>query len=334
VNFHLLLNRCRCDYRCIFCTMGSEAHRAEQEQILEDFDEKAEARRIDQVLVDASQRPGVDALHIMGNDPCNQPGLPDIVARARALGFRRVVLETNGLRLAEESFVQALVEAGVDSLKIPVYGSSAAVHDAIVRLPGAFARLEQAFDHLRSVPVDVRLHALILKQNASDLRACRFPFPLSFRFPFAHDRADLDYPEYAPRLRDVPPAVLAKSDLVIPCINGQRAQALPQEERARPEAPTDRDRDTNVTRARPSCCSEAICPAYHQCQGIYLCYYRLYGEEEFHFDSRLKATAAIWAARTLPTVAAGSSRSGMRLPRPLGRVARRALAGIRGWSRR
>jgi uncharacterized Fe-S cluster-containing radical SAM superfamily protein len=334
VNFHLLLNRCHCDYRCIFCTMGSEAHRAEQETILADFDWDAERDRIDRVLVDASRRPGVDALHIMGNDPCNQPDLLGVIERARALGFRRIVLETNALKLADRDFARELVNRGVQSFKIPVYGSSAEVHDGIVRLPGAFRRLQRAFDNLRDLPVDVRLHALMLRQNVDDLTQCRFPFPLSFRFPFAHDRADFAYEDYAPRLRDVPSTVLALSDLVIPCVTGQLARQLPREERARPEAPTERDHDANVVVVRPSCCSRSICRQFDRCRGIYRCYLRTYGDDEFRYRSRWAASRAIGLARATvqltrkPSSAKSWRRAGIRPAALL------AIDRLRRWERR
>lgn len=293
MNFHLLLNRCRCDYRCIFCTMGSEAHRAEQEAILADFDWDAEWQRIDQILATTAQNPTVSALHIMGNDPCNQPDLLRIIERARELGFRRVVLETNGLKLADDRFTCELVDRGVDCFKIPIYGSSASVHDAIVRRPGSFETLEQAFLNLAAHSVEVELHALILKQNAQDLPHCKFPYRLSFRFPFAHERADYGYEHYAPRLSEVPPAVLRRSDLLIPCINGQRARQLPREARARPEAPTERDRDDHVIKVRPERCGLHNCPEYERCEGIYVCYLQSYGEAEFEYRARAQVEAAI-----------------------------------------
>ena len=334
MNFHLLLNRCHCDYRCIFCTMGSEAHRAEQEAILADFDWEAERERIDQILTAASHCPGADALHIMGNDPCNQPDLLGIIERARALGFRRIVLETNALKLADPDVAAQLVDAGVHSFKIPVYGSSAEVHDEIVRLPGAFRRLQHAFDNLRALPVDVRLHALILRQNVADLAQCRFPFPLSFRFPFAHDRADFAYEHYAPRLRDVAPTVLALSDLVIPCITGQLARDLPREERARPEAPTERDDDANVVLVRPSCCSPSVCRQFDRCRGIYRCYLRTYGEDEFRHRSRWAASFAIGLARATAqlTIKPSGTRANRRAG--IGRAALLAIDRLRRWERR
>lgn len=289
MNLHLLLNRAECDYRCIFCTMGGEHHLADQAQILADFDWDAEWERIEQVLCGDDEDHRRDALHIMGNDPGNHPDILRTIQRASSLGYRKVVVETNGLRLADPAFANELVSAGARWFKIPVYGSCAQIHDPIVRRPGAFEQLTRALANLAEHHADVELHSLILKQNAADLPRCKFLFPLSFRYPFRHDRADFPYSHYAPRLSDVPRPVLGRSDLVIPCINGSRLQEARHEARFRPEAPETRDEDSNVTKRRPAKCSADSCADFAVCQGIFPAYFETYGEEEFSYRPEMQA---------------------------------------------
>lgn len=281
MNLHLLLIRCLCDYRCLFCTMGSEDYVAEQTALLRDFDYDAEWDRIEQALRGGTQDDQTVALHIMGNDPVTHPHLVRAISLASELGFAPIVLETNGLRLDDPAFAREVVDAGVSFFKIPVYGSSAPVHDAIVRLDGAFERLHGALSNLAQLGAEVQLHALILKQNAHELPRSRFRYPISFRYPFRHDRADVPYDHYAPRLWDVPATVLFRSDLTIPCINGRRDPTLLEESRVRPETPNERDEDTHVVHRRPSKCSPQTCPDFGGCRGIYPDYLLTYGEDEF-----------------------------------------------------
>lgn len=282
MHLHLLLNRCLCDYRCLFCTMGSADFVADQKRILSDFDYDEEWQRIDSAVRAGAEDPAIDALHIMGNDPCNHPHLTRAVELARELDYGRVTLESIGIALEDPAFAARVVEAGVSHFKIPVYGCSAEVHDAIVRLPGAFDRVMQVIDNLAALPVRVELHALLLKQNLSDLRPDGLRLPLRFRFPFEHDNADFPYAYYAPRLRDVPPRLLDHCDLVIPCVNGKHAEGeRSAEARVRPEASEERDEDSNFKTRRPSKCSPESCSAFDRCHGIYGDYLALYGEDEF-----------------------------------------------------
>ncbi|MFH2008050.1 MAG: radical SAM protein [bacterium] len=282
---HLLLNKCLCDYRCVFCTMGSSGHVADTTKVLSEFDYAAEWERIESVLRSGAEDPQVAALHIMGNDPSNHPDLVRAVRRARELGFEEVVLETIGVKLADEDFTQALVDAGVTCFKIPIYGNTAAVHDAIVRLPGAYDRLQRALGNVRSHPVTLQHHALILKQNLGELPALLATPAMSFRFPFHHERADFPYAHYAPRLSDVAPEVLAKSDVYVPCIRGAVSHTPRSEVRVRPEDPGHRDEDPHMRTRRPARCTPALCGDFDACRGIYPEYFAVYGEVEFQTRS-------------------------------------------------
>ena len=282
-NLHVLLVRAMCEYRCIFCLMGGVKHVAEREALLPQVDYQEEWERIEKMLHEGTDDPENTALHFMGNDPIHYPDIVRAVRLGRSIGFRSIVLETNALKLESPEFTAEVVEAGTTGFKIPIYGSCAPTHDELVRLPGAFDRLMAAFENLWKYPVDVELNALILKQNAADLPKCRFRYPIGFRFPFRHVEADYPYDYYTPRLFDVPGLVLFRSDLVIPCINGKRTQAPLEEARVRPGSPEQPNTDPHSTRGRPTKCNADNCPDFHHCQGIFLPYLEVYGEDEFEY---------------------------------------------------
>lgn len=282
-NLHVLLVRAMCEYRCVFCRMGSANHVAHREALIPTVDYDDEWKRIEKTLTEGTDDPPNTALHFMGNDPIHYPDIVRAVRFGRELGYRTIVLETNALKLEDPEFTAEVIDAGATGFKIPIYGSCEAIHDEIVRLPGAFDRLMAAFQNLWEYPVNVELNALILKQNAHDLPRCQFRYPIGFRFPFRHVEADFPYDYYTPQLFDVPGIILFRSDLVIPCITGKRSATPLSEARVRPGTPDYPDADPHSTRARPEKCTPDNCADFAHCQGIFLPYLEVYGEDEFEY---------------------------------------------------
>jgi len=75
-----------------------------------------------------------------GGEPTLNPHLPDLIRALRERGFRGTGLQTNGRRLADPAFAIKLARAGLSRVSISLHGSSAAVHDAMTRAPGSWAR--------------------------------------------------------------------------------------------------------------------------------------------------------------------------------------------------
>ena len=83
--------------------------------------------------------------------------LPRWAAQAREAGFSHVRIQTHGMRLAQRSYLNELVAAGVDEFFVSVAGADAATHDAITGVPGAFDKTLQGlmnleeFDHVAAI---------------------------------------------------------------------------------------------------------------------------------------------------------------------------------------
>ena len=84
---------------------------------------------------------GYDELSLQGGEPTIWPRLPELVREARALGFSFVGLVTNGRRLSDRAFAEALLAAGLNGLSVSLLGADAATHDAISLSPGSFDEL-------------------------------------------------------------------------------------------------------------------------------------------------------------------------------------------------
>lgn len=82
-------------------------------------------------------------IQLSGGEPTLRDDLPEIVALGRAMGFRFIQLNTNGLRLARDpSFVERLKEAGLASVFLQFDGTDDKIHRALRGGPFLKTKLE------------------------------------------------------------------------------------------------------------------------------------------------------------------------------------------------
>jgi cyclic pyranopterin phosphate synthase len=126
-----------CNNHCLFCMEEDRASRARAAHQLD-------AARVRWLL---EQHVGAQEVCFTSGEPTTRRDLPEVLAAARALGFARVSLMTNGRRLAYRPYAQALVSHGLTRLYVSIHGDSASLHDGLTRNPGSF---EQTMQGLRN----------------------------------------------------------------------------------------------------------------------------------------------------------------------------------------
>lgn len=124
----------RCNLRCWFCA-ASLNRRSEisTKKILSLFD-KWKIRKGDRVILNG----GEATLH---------RGLCEILRNVKKR-HARSNLFTNGIKLADTRYALRLACCGLDYVCIPLYGKTAAQHDAMTGVKGSFAKTCAAISHL------------------------------------------------------------------------------------------------------------------------------------------------------------------------------------------
>lgn len=127
-----------CNNRCIFCLDG----RAPKESR-----KWVPAGRAAEELGRA-RREGTDSVGLLGGEPTAHPEILEIVGTARELGFTRIALTTNGLKLSNAEFARKLVSAGVTRLSISVHAHRAEDEDFLTGRKGNFERKTRGLRNL------------------------------------------------------------------------------------------------------------------------------------------------------------------------------------------
>ncbi|MGI9335541.1 MAG: radical SAM protein [Gammaproteobacteria bacterium] len=128
----------RCNLRCTHCMIEGTMDRLVAEPMT----------RFDELLTFNQAHRRWRGLILTGSEITLRRDLPQLARRARSAGFERVRIQTHGAHLAQRSYCDRLVEAGINEFFVSVAGADAAGHDAITQVPGSFERTLHGLDNL------------------------------------------------------------------------------------------------------------------------------------------------------------------------------------------
>ena len=159
-----------CHMECNFCSVREEVY-----PILDS--NSAFVRELRRDIERAGAR-GTKVLRINGIEPLNAPYLFDLLALARQVGFEDFHLFSTCRPLARREFAERFIAAqpGRYRINVPIYGSSAALHDAVSGAPGAFDEMMQAVANVRELMDDrgtLIFTTVLVRQLLDDLVAIR-----------------------------------------------------------------------------------------------------------------------------------------------------------------
>ncbi len=158
----VLLHDIRCSNNCVFCRAG-------EKDLPADLPRRAEIALFKDTV--GILRRGIVNLNVSGNEPLRYSKILAYLRWARPL-FRKITILDPGNVLQDEAFARELVDTGVDTIVIPLYGSRSEVHARCVGNEAAFDQVTRGIENLvrlkRSVQ-RVEVTTVVLKQNHEDL---------------------------------------------------------------------------------------------------------------------------------------------------------------------
>lgn len=140
-----------CNNACVFCAQG---------------DRRGEA--IDVALVEAQIALVTEGeiVAFLGGEPTIFDALPGWIRAASERGASRVIVQTNGRRLAYKAFARALREASSRlALDVSLHGSTAAMHEYHTGAPGSFAQTIQGLRHARAERVPFGVTTVVTRSS-------------------------------------------------------------------------------------------------------------------------------------------------------------------------
>jgi len=111
---------------------------------------------------------GVPHIVFTGGEATLRNDLPELIAHAEANG-QITGLNTNARRLADEKYVQQLVDAGLDHVQITVESCNADVHDQMMRSKGAHKQTIKGLQNVLASPLYVMTNTTMLRTNVATI---------------------------------------------------------------------------------------------------------------------------------------------------------------------
>lgn len=153
-----------CNNGCLHCPLADLRSRQREGELPSALAEQAAVRAIER-----GANEGCRELVILRGEVTLLPWLGRLVRFARHSGYSLVQLQTNGRRLADGRYAAHLHACGVTHAEISLYGSNSTTHDAVARVPGAFAQTQEGIRQVRLRNWDVLLNVHVVAANAHEL---------------------------------------------------------------------------------------------------------------------------------------------------------------------
>ena len=113
---------------------------------------------------------GVEYLELIGGETTIRGDFIPLVSTARKLGFKDIVVVTNGRMLADPDFAKRTVEAGVTDLVFSIHGHDAKLHDELTHAQGSFDELLKGVANVRAEGLKrIFGNCTVIKQNMAEL---------------------------------------------------------------------------------------------------------------------------------------------------------------------
>ncbi|MEK7232780.1 MAG: radical SAM protein [Elusimicrobiota bacterium] len=292
----LLRTTFACNQKCPFCFVPMTGKGADFDEIERELD--AQARR-------AGPR---GELTLSGGEPASDPRLPAIIASARRRGFRRFVLQTNGVYLTRPGLLENLIALGVKSYFFSLHSHKAAVYDKVTGSRGQYPRAVAGLSRLlRSPGCSVAVNVVVNAHNYRDLPGlvdfvARLGRP-SLYFSMINERGHQKAPSWTVALEEAAPylrqavARCRKEGLSISRSGGESSFPVclfdePARHASQRPLPQERVRYAEdfsgeagfIGRAKPPSCR--ACPYDARCVGVPAQYARLYGLAALRMEAK------------------------------------------------
>ncbi len=143
----------KCNNRCVMCSVHSGADRAEELT----FEEAKEQIR--------KNAPDHRHIEFTGGEPTVREGVIDLIKFAKECGYKQIGISTNGRRLANKEYSDALVGAGLNYATIAVHGHDAETHEKMTDAKGSFEEGVQGIKNLLATGATVSVASVMNRFN-------------------------------------------------------------------------------------------------------------------------------------------------------------------------
>jgi radical SAM protein with 4Fe4S-binding SPASM domain len=121
-----------------------------------------------QHILDLLWEIGIPHIVFTGGEPTLREDLPELIAHAENNG-QITGINTNGRRLSDRGYIDALVSASLDHVQITLESHNSDIHDAMVNTRGAWKQTVAGIRNVLETPLYVMTNTTMLRNNSPSL---------------------------------------------------------------------------------------------------------------------------------------------------------------------
>lgn len=209
INKTVIFTTYQCNNQCIFC-INAERRNVSGKTTSE----------IKSEMVKARER-GSTYLELIGGEFNILPDALPLVRFAKSLGFKNIMMATNGRMFSYPKFTKQMVEAGLTDIVFSIHGHNAKLHDKLTQSPGSFDQLLAGLANFKKLKFkNIGSNTTIVKQNYKVLpKIGSLIFDLGIRnseFIFVdsnHGGAKISFDQLVPKISDAAPYIRKTLDI-------------------------------------------------------------------------------------------------------------------------
>jgi cyclic pyranopterin phosphate synthase len=151
-----------CNNNCVFCM--------EEDREAREANNGAMTRDRVRFILEAHR--GAEEVCFTSGEPTTRPELPELVAAAKALGYRRISVMTNGRRLSHLPYAALLAKSGMNRFYVSIHGHDAKLHEGLTRTPESFEQTVAGLDSvakLKRFGVELHTSTVVTDRNLPHL---------------------------------------------------------------------------------------------------------------------------------------------------------------------
>ncbi len=208
-----ILMNWQCNQRCIFCSVG---HKLVSDGSVKSWEEIKKD-------IEYAKRRNANIISFSGGEPTIRKDLFRAIAYAKKLGFEVIEIQTNGRMLKYRSYVEKLVEAGVNRVLVSIHAPNAELEDFLTQVKGSFEEKVQGLKNLEDLNVEKRTSTVINRYNYKLLpEMARFllrfrkntkSYHLNFAIPDGFARQN--FKEMVPRMSEAAPYISEACNILL-----------------------------------------------------------------------------------------------------------------------
>lgn len=149
----------KCNSNCKMCVVGSKDKQ----------NNNATTQEVKDILSEGRKNK-VDRVEFSGGEPTIRKDIIQLVTFAKAIGYKKIGVSTNGIALSNNIFCKKLIKAGVNIFTISLHASNETINKKITNNPNSFQKTVDGITNvLKQKDIKICLVTVIQKYNYKQL---------------------------------------------------------------------------------------------------------------------------------------------------------------------